>query len=62
MTRKDYIVLADALYQAQDEAKSPSELAGMKRMQECIADALAEDNPRFDRVRFGAAVLGVPAL
>jgi hypothetical protein len=59
MTPKDYVALAAALMQARAEikAKEPDEcqrdlLDGVGYAAEFIADALASDNARFDRVRF----------
>lgn len=51
MTRKDYVLIADALKHA--AACDPgTEGGGIYRAAVCIADALAADNPRFDRARF----------
>lgn len=58
MTRKDYVLLAAALREARVEVTS-NELytvfKGWKRAVDALADALAKDNPRFDRDRFLAA-------
>jgi hypothetical protein len=56
MTRKDYILLADALASAKPIPHDDFQLAADRYDQfaiDCtaIADALAE-NPRFDRARF----------
>ena len=50
MTRKDYVLLAEAL----NRSEAPYADGEMVRrsVAECIADALARDNPRFDRHRF----------
>ncbi len=53
MTRKDYVLLAEALL----GAKPARWHDGAQNSQHCadcmsIADALARDNPRFDRHRF----------
>ena len=54
MTRKDYVLIADALRQAyvvqRDRYVGTS--AGVRAAAEYISDALASDNPRFDRERF----------
>ena len=59
MTRKDYVLIAAALTQAKLDilGKEPPEahsdlLDGRDYAVEHIADALARDNPRFDRERF----------
>lgn len=51
MTRKDYILIAAALKEARDTIASEYHL-GYKQAAYCLADALARDNPRFDRERF----------
>lgn len=51
MTRKDYILLADAL-KAAAYALNPPERTGALLAANEIAHSLAEDNPRFDRARF----------
>ncbi len=58
MTRKDYIALAASLksvarFARADSEVTPAEVAALAA--EVIADALAADNPRFDRSRFLAA-------
>ncbi len=45
MTRKDYILLAEAVARLADSADKASVV-------HAIAYALASDNPRFDRDRF----------
>ncbi len=54
MTRKDYILIAAAIKAAATEY--PDERPDAKQQQEdvafSIAEALASDNPRFDRERF----------
>lgn len=55
MTRKDFILLAEALKLARvrgDYAHDTHMLAGVDRAAEKVADALAAENPRFDRARF----------
>lgn len=65
MTRKDYQVLASALHDVQPELITSSDdrygAAYGNQWQACvsaIADALAKDNPRFDRTRFLVACNG----
>lgn len=50
MTRKDYVMLAEALASARDGYSQPN--AQHTRDCEAIADRLAADNARFDRARF----------
>lgn len=60
MTRKDYVMLARVIAShraAYDEGET--QLIGADSLVERIADALAADNPRFDRARFLKAC-GVP--
>ncbi len=45
MTRKDYVLIAAAL-------NSCANGADKKTVAYQLADALAQDNPRFDRARF----------
>lgn len=53
MTRKDYILLVDALREAHPHMVHQSEEREQWQVDcESIADALARDNPRFDRARF----------
>lgn len=51
MTRKDYVLLAKAIANGIDDANGINGLTGYAII-ERIADALASDNPRFDRERF----------
>ena len=51
MTRKDYILLADALKAAAYSLNPPERTGALLAANE-IAHCLAEDNPRFDRARF----------
>ena len=57
MTRKDYELIAaatrDALHSARPWSEDKEE--GIRLTARSIADALAADNPRFDRSRFLAA-------
>lgn len=52
MTRKDYVLLAKALYAARVLEDLP--IAQRQHAMDCeyVADALAQDNPRFDRALF----------
>lgn len=66
MTRKDYILLADALRRARISVANGYSIASTDAERErdaqriavhratchSIADALATDNPRFDRAKF----------
>jgi hypothetical protein len=51
MTRKDYILLAEAL-KAAAYALNPPERTGALLAANEIAHRLKQDNPRFDRHRF----------
>lgn len=70
MTRKDYILIADAIREALGDIASTGdserlsdngrtfnagESQGAHRAALRLADTLAADNPRFDRTRFMAA-------
>lgn len=55
MTRKDYVLLAAALRNAQPPEPEPIERAAWLRTVYSVADALMRDNPRFDPVRFHKA-------
>lgn len=55
MTRKDYVLIAAALKRARVQgAYSHDEhmRAGVDFAASCVADALAQENARFDRERF----------
>lgn len=56
MTRKDYILIADALREARmhnlRDAAPGSGAYWLRVAASEVARALAEDNPRFDRERF----------
>lgn len=55
MTRKDYILIADALHQArarQFQADRAQGFEAIAHAAEILADVLARDNPRFDQARF----------
>lgn len=49
MTRKDYILIAKAI---KDASSAPGFAARNSFVTHALADALAKDNPRFDRDRF----------
>lgn len=52
MTRKDYILIAEALRYGRIDAYSQDQRDQHEVDAAHIADALARDNPRFDRERF----------
>jgi len=52
MTRKDYVLIADALLSATNNAKSSAERTGILDTSLYIAEALKRDNARFDQERF----------
>jgi hypothetical protein len=56
MTRKDYVIIAAALAQS-STAYGDHEIgyAAWCAARDAVADALKQDNPRFDRDRFLAA-------
>jgi hypothetical protein len=68
MTRKDYILIAEALREEYEESRkshlSRSEqfragmITAMERVLMSVADKLESDNPRFDAVHFRAVVRG----
>ena len=64
MTRKDYIRIAEALRHARGHAKAslPDQIAttltGVVVATEYIANAMQDDNPRFNRQHFIAVVRG----
>jgi hypothetical protein len=60
MTRKDYVLLSNAIANGIDDASGINGLTGYAIIQR-IADALATDNPRFDRERFIKACNDTPA-
>lgn len=56
MTKKDYELIARALKSTHQTVNVPTRVAQQWANDVCaIADALAQDNPRFDRERFLAA-------
>jgi hypothetical protein len=52
MTRKDYVLLAEALLQSKPENRLVERCAQHRYDCEAITDALARENTRFDRARF----------
>lgn len=52
MTRKDYVLLADALNAAFQATWSLDQRDSHRIICATVAVALAKDNPRFDRARF----------
>ena len=63
MTRKDYVLLALHLNRQMDKAKHPADTTpsseafrrGTVEAISAVANALASDNPRFDRDKFLSA-------
>lgn len=53
MTRKDYELIAATIRRTTGEGPSPTVVQTI--VSRAFADALAADNPRFDRARFLAA-------
>ena len=68
MTRKDYIAIAEALRYARGHAVGagpvgfPIALDAVMAAAEYIANAMENDNPRFDRKHFLAVVRGERTL
>lgn len=67
MTRKDYIAIAEALRYARGHAMADAispqaSLDGVMAAAEYIANAMQDDNPRFDRDHFLAVVRGAKDL
>lgn len=57
MTRKDYELIAKAINDTRlrigdDLGHNPEQNRGVRRAAAHLADALAQDNPRFDAQRF----------
>lgn len=59
MTRKDYVLIANAVNLAKDQA-APAERNQIYWTAHFIANALRRDNPRFEKARFMEAC-GFPA-
>jgi hypothetical protein len=65
MTRKDYIVIAEALHKAyvvNSGLSMTAKLNGVGEAAGFIADALEADNPRFNHAHFLAVVRGEKEL
>ena len=60
MTRKDYILIARALRESRPGIGYERNLLAWEGTCIRMADALAADNPRFDRERFMRACRGQP--
>lgn len=58
MTRKDYILLAEALRSARGAAEYLAERKAVDFTASRVAQALQGDNPRFDMTHFMAVVRG----
>lgn len=58
MTRKDYILIANALAKAGIEVTSQEQAAIFEGIVDQLAEALALDNSRFDRAKFNQAATG----
>ena len=52
MTRKDYILIAAALNSVRPHNHDFSDVVKCDAHAHAVAEALAQDNPRFDRARF----------
>ena len=62
MTKKDYILIADAIWQGYKpyyEAHNPDAKAVVMDVVDAMAAALNETNPRFNRVRFVNRCFGI---
>lgn len=57
MTKKDYVVLADALHKAFVKADGADQEIGVIYATDQVAAVLAAGNPRFDVGQFAAAAL-----
>lgn len=57
-SRQHYIVIAEALRKACEYAISDSNKTACRAAAECVANSLANDNPRFNREHFLAVVRG----
>lgn len=63
MTHKDYEAIAAAIYSVKMDAREILGSHSVLRMAtERIANALADDNPRFDRARFLGACGFIPPV
>lgn len=55
MTRKDYVLIADAIAQTLSECPEFQQRQGARQLAYKIIDILADDNERFDRDKFNRA-------
>ena len=58
MTRKDYILIANALSTIAITIEGEDEAALFEAIVDQLAIVLQLDNPRFDRARFASAAIG----
>jgi hypothetical protein len=61
MTRKDYVAIAEAIASVREHSYlsgMPQFQAGIDQVTGAIAQALANDNPRFNHGRFLTATMG----
>lgn len=61
MTRKDYVVIAEAIASVREYSYLKGDLnfqAGIDQVSGAISQVLANQNPRFDRERFLTATMG----
>jgi hypothetical protein len=61
MTRKDYVAIAEAIASVREYSYLKGDLnfqAGIDQVSGAIAQALSNDNPRFDHGRFLTATMG----
>jgi hypothetical protein len=52
LTRKDYLILAEAFDQAYRDADNEGEMLGIDTALAFVADRLKSDNRRFDAAKF----------
>lgn len=52
LTRKDYVMLAEVIDGCEGYKVATIELISRRKLADELADKLAADNPRFDKVRF----------
>lgn len=62
MTKKDYIIIAEALKSCRTGMATDEMLRGVDHAVESLAVALARDNPKFAKAHFVAVVRGEKAL
>lgn len=61
-SKRHYIVIAEALRKACEYAISGSNKTACRAAAECVANSLANDNPRFNRTHFLAVVNGEKSI